>query len=167
MLSRVCMLCFFLFFSLVLSAQVINGDRARDTIMYRSNFLNRTYLLDGKPLTLPVMAFFMKDFPIPDHKIKLAQLTDQLCIAGYSVGSLFTIGGLLVSRQNKDLGGDLIQMGLIGIGSGLVFQVISGSFKVSAVRHYNEAVKSRAGKDTSILLFKAGRDGAGIVVKIR
>jgi hypothetical protein len=135
--------------------------------MYRSNFLNRTYLLDGKPLTLPVMAFFMKDFPVPDNKIKLAQLTDQLCIAGYSVGSLFTIGGLLVSRQNKDLGEDLIQLGLVGIGSGLVFQIISGSFKLSAVRSYNEAVKNRSEKDSSMLFFKAGWNGVGMVVKLR
>ena len=54
---------------------------------------------------MPVMAFFMKDFERANREIQMAQLTDQLCIAGYSIGSLFTIGGLLVSRQNKDLGG--------------------------------------------------------------
>lgn len=167
MLSRVCMLCTFLFFCTTLSAQIIHKDRVRDTIIYRSNFLNRSYILDGKPLTLPVMAFFMKDFPVPDNKIKMAQLTDQLCIAGYSVGSLFTIGGLLVSRQNKDLGGDLLQLGLVSVGSGLLFQVISGSFKMSAVRHYNEAVKRILLKDTSALQWKADLDGVGIILHIR
>lgn len=167
MLSRVCMLCTFLLLCNVLSAQIINKDRARDTIIYQSNFLNRTYLLDGKPLTLPVMAFFMKDFPVPDNKIKMAQLTDQLCIAGYSIGSLFAIGGLMVTRQNKDLGGDLLQLGLVSIGSGLIFQIISGSFKISAVKHYNNAVKKIQVKDTSFLEFKAGPDGLGIIVRIR
>ncbi len=161
------MLCTFLFLCNVLSAQIIHKDRARDTIIYQSNFLNRTYLLDGKPLTLPVMAFFMKDFPVPDNKIKMAQLTDQLCIAGYSVGSLFTIGGLMVNRQNKDLGGDLLQLGLVSIGSGLIFQIISGSFKISAVKHYNEAVKRIQKNETSALNFRAGPEGVGIIVRIR
>lgn len=161
------MLCTFLFLCNVLSAQIINKDRARDTIIYRSNFLNRTYVLEGKPLTLPVMAFFMKDFPVPDNKIKMAQLTDQLCIAGYSVGSLFTIGGLMVNRQNKDLGGDLLQLGLVSIGSGLIFQIISGSFKISAVKHYNDAVKRIQQNETSAFDLRAGPEGVGIIVRIR
>jgi hypothetical protein len=113
------------------------------------------------------MAFFMKDFPLSHNKIKMAQLTDQLCIAGYSVGSLFTIGGLMVTRQNKELGGDLLQLGLASIGSGLLFQVISGSFKFSAVKHYNEAVKRQDRKDTSAIEFKADVAGIGFIVWIR
>ncbi|PHN08316.1 hypothetical protein CRP01_03055 [Flavilitoribacter nigricans DSM 23189 = NBRC 102662] len=156
-----------MFFCGDITAQVTSNDLVRDTIIYRTNFLNRTYLLDGKPLTLPVMAFFMKDYPLPNNEIKLAQLTDQLCIAGYSIGSLFTIGGLLVSRQNKDLGGDLLQLGLVGVGSGLIFQIISGSFKLSAVRHYNEEVKKYYQQKTSAIRFRASADGAGIVWFIR
>lgn len=137
-----------------------------DTILYRSNFLNRTYLLDGKPLTLPVMAFFMRDFPTANRDVKMAQLADQLCITGYSLGSLFTIGGLLVSQQNRALGGDFIEMGLVGISAGLIFQVISGSFKLSAVRHYNSDIK-RLYRQSSTFYLKTGAQGVGVGVRIR
>lgn len=167
MLSQVRMLFFLFFFCNLLSAQVTKQDLASDTIIYRSTFLNRTYLLDGKPLSLPVMAFFMKDFPIPNNEISMAQFSDQLSIAGYGVGSLFTIGGLFISRQNQDLGNDLIQTGLIGVGAGLVFQIISGDFKFQAVKHYNEALKKGYQKNTSVLHFKADPYRAGIVVLIR
>lgn len=164
MLSRVCFLGLFVLCSGVLSAQITHTDMVQDTIFYRSSFLNRTYLLNGKPLTLPVMAFFMKDFPVANNDIQIAQLSDQLCITGYSLGSLFTIGGLMVSRQNKDLGQDLMQLGLAGVGAGLVFQLISGGFKFRAVRHYNEEVRRLYQKNTSTLQFKADLNQAGLYV---
>lgn len=167
MLSRLRILCVLLFFCGTLSAQITSNDLLRDTIYYRSSFLNRTYLLNGKPLTLPVMAFFMKDYPEANRKISLAQLTDQLCIAGYSVGSLFTIGGLLVNRQNRDLGADLIELGLVGVGTGLIFQIISGGFKVSAVRHYNTAVKDQYRKKTSAIHLTLEPAGVGVAWRIR
>lgn len=167
MLSRVCLLSILLSFGSIGSAQITHNDLVRDTILYQTNFLNRTYLLDGKPLTLPVMAFFMKDFPRPNNEIKMAQLTDQFCIAGYTVGSLFTIGGLMVSRQNKELAEDMIQLGLVGIGAGLIFQIISGNFKLKAVRHYNEEVRQLYQKNASKVQLRADFNEAGILVRIR
>ena len=164
MLSRVCFLCFFLVCCGVLSAQITLTETDRDTIAYKSSFLNRSYHLNGKPLTLPVMAFFMKDFPGPNNDIQVAQLGDQLCITGYGLGSLFTVGGLMVARQNKDLGQDLIQLGLAGIGAGLVFQIISGSFKFRAVRHYNEEVQRAQRKSSSRVQIRADFYQAGLYV---
>jgi hypothetical protein len=164
MLSRVFFLIFFSCFFGTLSAQVTHHDLVQDTIIYRTSFLNRTYLLNGKPLTLPVMAFFMKDYPSANNEIRLAQFSDQFCITGYSIGSLFTIGGLLISRQNKDLGDDLIKLGLAGIGAGLIFQVVSGNFKYKAVQNYNEEIKKIYLKNTSSIRFKAGINQAGLVV---
>ena len=164
MLSRVCFLYFFLVCCGVLSAQIAHTEIARDTIAYQSSFLNRSYHLNGKPLTLPVMAFFMKDFPGPNNDIQAAQLSDQLCITGYSLGSLFTVGGFMVARQNKDLGQDLIQLGLAGIGAGLIFQLISGSFKFRAVRHYNEEVQKIYRKNSSRIEIKADFYQAGLYI---
>lgn len=165
MLSRVRILCFFLFCCGALSAQIPGGGIATDTIYYRHELLNRDYSLKGKPLTLPVMAFFMKDYPAAYNELRVAQLSDQLCIAGYSMGSLFTIGGMMFARQDKQLSEGLIKMGLTGIGAGLVFQLISGKYKMRAVRIYNEQVKRNEEKKHSMRVeVKTGMMGAGILV---
>ena len=110
------------------------------------------------------MAFFMKGNPAADNDIQLAQFADQLTVAGYSLGSLATIGGLVVSRRNKALGQDLIQLGLASMGTGLIFQIISGGFKYRAVQHYNEAIKKRYHKNAASVQFKADFDRIGILI---
>ncbi|MCB0628912.1 MAG: hypothetical protein R2824_09670 [Saprospiraceae bacterium] len=166
MLSRVRMLCFLLFGCGVLSAQIPGDQPPTDTIYYRNEFLNRNYLLKGKPLTLPVMAFFMKDYPAAYNELRIAQLSDQLCVAGYSMGSLFTIGGLMFSRQDKELSEGLIKMGVVGIGAGLVFQLVAGKYKFRAVRIYNEEVKKKGDNKHSMRVeWNAGAMSAGISVQ--
>ena len=164
MLSRVFMLCVLVLCCINASAQGLQQELGRDTFYYRTSFLNRTYLLDGKPVNLPVMAFFMRDIPESNNDINIAQISDQLTIAGYSIGSLFTIGGMFVTRQDKELGNGLIQLGLIGISSGVIFQIVSGHFKFEAVKHYNKAVKRNDRKKVSNLQVRLGIQQTGIVL---
>lgn len=87
------------------------------------------------------MDFFMRDYPVAHDQIQLAMLTDQVAIVGYSVGGLFGLTGLLVYRQDSPLANNLLKMGGIGIGTGIVFHIFTGAFKRSAVRHYNSEIK--------------------------
>jgi hypothetical protein len=124
-----------------LQAQNTYNTIARDTIISVPSFPSRVYLLDGKKLNLPVMDFFMRDYPVAHDQIQLAMLTDQVAIVGYSVGGLFGLTGLLVYRQDSPLANNLLKMGGIGIGTGVVFHIFTGVFKKSAVRRYNHEVK--------------------------
>jgi tetrahydromethanopterin S-methyltransferase subunit F len=159
------MLCFLLFCGGVLSAQLPGIEPPADTIYYRSEFLNRNYLLKGKPLTLPVMDYFMKDYPAAYNELRIAQLSDQLSVAGYSMGSLFMVGGLMFSRQDKELSNGLFRMGAAGIGAGLVFQLVAGKYKFRAVKVYNEEVRQRGEKKHSMRVeWKVGVSSVGVWV---
>lgn len=159
-----------LLLTLVLSGSILWGQHTyqniiRDTIITRSEFLGNIYLLDGKELNLPVMEWLMSDFPPAYDEIRLAVLGDQLSIMGYGVGTLFALSGLFVYRQNRGLGEDLIQIGGIGIGSGLIFQFISGKFKKSAVGIYNEEVKAYYQQKTSS--YRVGISGGEAAIIVR
>lgn len=134
-----------LFFVLLLlsalQAQNTYNIIARDTIISVSAFPSRIYLLDGKKLNLSVMDFFMQDYPAAQDQIQLAMLTDQVAIVGYSIGGLFSLTGLLVHRQDPGLGNNLLKMGGIGIGTGVVFHIFTGVFKKNAVKYYNQQVR--------------------------
>lgn len=91
-------------------------------------------------MTLPVMDWFMMDYPTAHDEINLALLTNQASIVGYTIGGLFGLSGLLIYQRDKALGGDLLQLGGIGIGAGITFQVFSGIFKRRAVRTYNQEI---------------------------
>lgn len=136
-----------------------------DTIFIKKIFLNRSYFLDGKPLNLPVMEWFMKDYPKAHDEIQLAILSDQFSIAGYGAGSLFLLSGLLVYRQNPRVGVDLMQVGSVCVAGGVVFQVISGKFKKNAVELYNTAVRAPQQKSTasySLEISEGGKVGLSI-----
>ncbi len=126
---------------IALQGQNMYNTIARDTIIGVPSFPSSTYWLDGKKLNLSVMDFFMTDYPAAHDQIQLAMLTDQVAIVGYSVGGLFELTGLLVHRQDADLGNDLLQLGGIGIGSGIVFHIFSAAFKKKSVRLYNQEIK--------------------------
>ncbi|MFN7120291.1 MAG: hypothetical protein ACK4TA_26110 [Saprospiraceae bacterium] len=113
----------------------------RDTIVTLHKFPANTYLLDGKKLNLSVMEWFMTDFSDAHDQISLAILSEQVSVASYSIGALFGLTGLLVYRQDPHLGNDLMQVGSIGLGSGIAFSIFSGTFKKRAVRLYNEDVR--------------------------
>lgn len=124
-----------------IQAQSTYNTIARDTIVSVPSFPGRIYLLDGKKLNLSVMDFFMRDYPVAQDQIRLAMFTDQITIIGYSVGGLFGLTGLLVHRQDQSLGNNLLKMGGISVGAGMVFHIFTGAFKRSAVRHYNAEIK--------------------------
>lgn len=156
------------FFPLLLAVSLafqLDGQRnpgfsgSRDTIYVKKIFLNRSYFLDGKPLNLSVMEWFMKDFPKAHDEIQLAILSDQFSIAGYGAGSLFLISGLLVYRQNPRVGIDLMQVGGICAAGGVIFQVVSGKFKKNAVNLYNAAVQAPAEKSTASYSLEISDDG--------
>ncbi|MCB0606434.1 MAG: hypothetical protein H6562_09740 [Lewinellaceae bacterium] len=145
----------FLLILLLGGAAGLSGQRnprqatGADTIAVKKIFLSRSYFLEGKPLNLSVMEWFMKDYPRAHDEINLAMMSDQFSIVGYGAGSLFLLSGMLIYRQNRDAGFDLLQVGGVCLAGGIVFQVISGKFKRNAVRLYNDAVKSGPGNARS------------------
>lgn len=111
-----------------------------DTILTQSAFLGNTFYLQGKPMDLSVMRWFMSDYPAPYQQIRMAVLTDQLSIAGYGLGGLFVFSGLFVYEDNLPLARELLRTGGISIGSGLLLQFLSGIYQRKAARLYNREI---------------------------
>lgn len=101
----------------------------------------------------------MQDYPKARSEISTAVIADQLSVASYSVGSLFAVTSLLVYEPNKLLGKDLLTLGGITLGAGIIFQIVSGNFKRKAVHHYNKEVKMRRMKATGGLSFHVDFNG--------
>lgn len=142
----------------MLPTMVINGQTtynkiARDTIVTQKVFLGKTYLLNGKKLTLPVMQWFMSDYPTANDAIRVAVKSDQLSIVGFTVGSLFALGGTLVYNQNDELGEDLFLLSGVGLGSGMLLQLFSGAYQSKAVKGYNYEIKSLYRDDSAQVYF--------------
>ncbi len=125
-----------------LRAQPTYHEIAQDTIVTLRQFPRNAYLLNGKKLSLPVMHWFMADYQSAADQADLAVLSNQLSVAGYSVGSVFLLTGILVSDQNKRLSNNLFGLGAIGMGAGLVFQLLSQGHEKKAVRRYNLEIKA-------------------------
>lgn len=94
----------------------------------------------------------MRDYPSSYDAIQPAIITDQLSVATYSVGSIFLLGGLLVNQQDRKLSSELYLLGGITISSGVLLQVISGSFQKKAVELYNVEVKKSYGQARKLSL---------------
>ncbi len=129
---------------------------ARDTIITVHRFPNNIYLLNGKNLTLPVMDWFMSDYPRARANIKVTLVSDQMSIVGYSVGGLFAITGLIAFRQNESLGKELLKVSFISIGSGFAFQLFGGTFKQKAVEAYNDAIQAQTNAVGNGKVYKMG-----------
>ncbi len=132
--------------ALALCNQLLHGQptlstMSKDTIVARSELLSTTYLLNGKKLNLPVMQWFMSDYPEAHDNIRVSALSNQISLAGFSVGALFGFTGLLIFNQNERVGSDMLKVGAVGMGTGVAFHLISASYKRRAVRNYNRAVK--------------------------
>ncbi len=155
-------LVIFLLFVKMTFAQSTYQSIVRDTIVTLRTFPAYTYLLDGKKLNLSVMDWFMTDYPAAHDQINLAILSEQVSVASYSIGALFGLTGLLVQRQDPHLGTDLLQIGGIGIGSGIVFSFFSGTFKKRAVRFYNEDVRQFYQEQGNRVQIKINPNGVGI-----
>ena len=157
----------FLFIVLLFPSIYLSGQRTyrtivRDTIVTKSVFLGKAYLLDGKKLTLPVMQWFMSDHPSAYDKIQVSGITNQLSLASLTIGGIFTLTGVLANSENESLGEDLLTIGGIGLGSGLIFQLISGSYKKGAVRAYNEEIKLIYANQQTSLKWELSDDGIGL-----
>ena len=123
---------------------------ASDTIITKKEFLANIYLLDGKKINLPVMEWFMQDYPSSYDAIQPALISDQLSVATYSVGTIFILGGLIVNNRDRDLSNNLIVLGGVAAGSGLLLQYVSGRFQKRAIRLYNIEVKKSYSQANSI-----------------
>ncbi len=113
----------------------------KDTIVTKTAFMSTTYLLNGKKLNLPVMQWFMSDYPEANDQIRIAALSNQVSLAGFSVAGIFGLSGLFIYQQNERIGGDMLKIGIGGLGTGIVFQLLSSAYKKNAARQYNHAVK--------------------------
>ena len=153
----------FLFSLHVLPAQPNYHFLAQDTIVTLRQFPRNQYLLDGKKLNLPVMRWFMSDYPQADEQIRLAALTNQLSITGYSVGTVFLLTGLFVWEDNQPLSDELFRLGGLGFAGGILFQVLSQNYEKKAVRYYNRDIKLFTGEQGSACLCaKVAGDRVGL-----
>lgn len=152
-------------FSKEVTGQSTYQSIVRDTIVMLKSFPRNTYLLDGKKLNLSVMEWFMTDFPDAHDQINLAILTEQTGVACYSIGALFGLTGLLVYSQDPHLGNDLLELGSIGLGTGVVFQIFSGAFKKKAVRFYNKDVQQFYQKQGNQIHVKLDKQGFGVAIR--
>ena len=140
---------------------------AADTIISKSEFIGTTYLMNGKKLTLPVMEWFMQDYPSSFDAIQPAIVSDQLSVATYSVGSIFLIGGLFINDRDKRLSNNLIGLGGLTIGSGLLLQYISGRYQKRAIRLYNLEVKKKYSQPSRVNVdFALTPNGLGVQMHI-
>ena len=149
--------------SIVINGQTTYNKIARDTIVTKNGFLGKDYLLNGKKLTLPVMQWFMSDYPTADDAIQVASRTDQLSVAGFSIGGVFALGGSLVYAQNKDLGQDMFTLAGIGLGAGFLLQLFSNAYTSKAVKGYNHEIKTLYKNDSAHLYLIQKDIGGGVV----
>lgn len=151
--------------SIGIKGQTTYNKIARDTIVTKNGFLGKVYLLNGKKLTLPVMEWFMSDYPTADDAIQAASRTDQFSVAGFSIGGLFALGGTLVYAQNKDLGKDMFTVSSIGLGTGFLLQLFSNGYKSKAVKGYNQEIKTLYKNDSAHLFLIQKDIGGGVVME--
>lgn len=130
-----CLLCF------SVHSQNTLKDLAADTIIAYPQFLNTTYLLNGKVLNASVMEWFMSDYAEPYENIRISIISDQISVGSYTIGSLFLISSFLIDQDRKRVISDLHLWGAVGIGGGVIFQIVSGKFKRKAVMGYNDEIK--------------------------
>ncbi len=161
------LLCLTLCLSLLwqLQGQSTYNQIARDTIVRIPAFLGSTYLLNGKKMNLQVMEWFMSDYPQVYDQIRLAVLSDQVSIVGYTFGGLFCLTGLLIHPEDQRLGNSMLKVGAVGIGSGITFQIISGNFQRKAVRAYNSEIKAVYQKQDMGVRLNISQDGLTLGLK--
>ena len=147
----------------ILHSQPTLSSLARDTIVAKSEFLSTTYLLNGKKLTLPVMQWFMSDYPEANDQIRISALSSQVSLTGLSVGGLFGLSGLFLYQQNERIGGDMLKIGAGGIALGVGFQLLASVYKKRAAKSYNRAVrKSFHAQGSTDFKLELQPDGSGI-----
>lgn len=152
---------FFLSLPLQLFAQRTYDKLARDTIIKSSDFLGSSYYLDGKKISLPVMEWFMSDYPLANDAIRVAVVSDQLSVIGYTLGGIFLVSGVFTVQQGQPDGQELIIIGGILSAGGLLFQSITNAYKRKAVGVYNREIKALY-RDGAGLQFKSTRNGIGL-----
>ena len=138
-------------------------ELAQDTIITRPIFFGNAYLLDGKPLSLQVMQWFMTDHPLAHDQIRVAVVSDQLAAVSFTVGGIIFLGGILVRQGDQGAGEDLMLMGGAGLGGGLLFSIISGGHQRRAVQLYNEDIKRTYGSSAR-LEWQFGFSGHGLTL---
>lgn len=153
------MLCLFLWlcFTTTLYAQSTYNQIASDTIVAHHTFLNSSYLLNGKKLNPSVMQWFMSDYGEAYENIRISNISEQISIGSYSIGSLFILSGFIVESQNPRISRELKLWGVLGLGSGIVFQVFSGRYRRKAVELYNDQIQS---------IYQDTRQPVSIMIKI-
>jgi hypothetical protein len=134
------LLCCLFGMILPMAAQQSFPSSPLDTIIARDAFLGKSYYMHGKQMDLSVMRWFMSDYVEPYDQIRLAVMTDQLSIAGYGLGGLFAFSGLFIYEDNRPLARELLKIGGISIGGGLILQIFSEAYQKKAVRLYNREI---------------------------
>ncbi len=128
-------------YSISLSAQPTYNRMASDTIVAHHAFLNSSYLLNGKKMNPAVMQWFMSDYPNAYESIRISNISEQISIASYSLGSIFVLSGFIVESRNPRISQELKLWGISGLVGGIVFQVVSGRYRRKAVEQYNDQIQ--------------------------
>ncbi len=138
-----------------------------DTILMLNNGMGIDYYMSGRKVNLAVMEWYMHDIPSAKKDIHAALVSDQLSVVGYSAGSLFTVTGLLVYEPNQKLASNLMMIGGISLGTGIISQIISGKYKKTAVRKYNAAIRKSKQMKAKGVSYRArfGLNSRGLVIK--
>lgn len=151
--------CWFFLTGLSLSGQSTFRSLASDTIVRHQEILGPGYYLDGKRLNLAVMNWFMSDYPEAREQIRLASVSDQLSVATYTAGGLFILSSILVREDDLNLSNDMLKLGVLSGGAGIVFQILEVTFKKQAVERYNEGVRTHQQAMGSLMV---GMRGSGV-----
>lgn len=128
-------------FACLLIAQPTYKQLAGDTIITRQTFMNTTYLLNGRKLNPTVMEWFMADYTESYADIRISIISEQVSTGSYTAGALFLFSSVLVDESRPRIINNLRIWGGLGIGGGIIFQLISGSYRKEAVSSYNRDIK--------------------------
>lgn len=145
-----------------IKAQPTYQKIAGDTIVITHNdFGVNVYLLDGKKLNLPVMKWFMSDYPAAYSNIKLASATQSVSNFGYGMGGVLLFSGFLIDKKNRPARKEFFTLGALFTGGGLIVQIVAELFKFSAVEAYNGEIKLLYQKKNQVNL---GLDNYGLSI---
>lgn len=123
-------------------AQPTYKQLAGDTIVIHDSFLNTSYLLNGKRLNPVVMEWFMSDYPEAYEAIRISNISEQISTGSYIVGSLFLLSSFLTDSETRpQLVNNLQFYGGLGLGGGILFQLVSGKARRNAVDNYNQDIR--------------------------
>ena len=108
------------------------------------------------------MKWFMSDYPNAHEEIRIASLSNKISVIGYGFGGLLVFSGIMVYDRNELAGRDLITVGGIAVGGGLLSQLFTEVFKKERSKNTIELFKKFIAEIPQII--SLNYPGLGVVV---